>query len=279
MAGTFLGAVTIGGALIGLSVGIGQVDLAFTAFRETVQTQTLAIEASVSTLGTLSSQLEGIGAVVISIGDVLTGLKASLRLPVAGDIDAQIAGILQAQTNLGVSLTNPVAYITGLIAGATQAITNLSAAVPTVQIAGQISATAGLLLVLQAKVAAIDLALAGLDVPIAQVQAQGAAIVSAAAAIQVAVDALAAIVAALDAAIAAADIALAQLDSIQATLATPGGYAFLYSGTLAGLGAGLDAVTPLSGLAMATNVLVPVIVVQQADGAAVAAVNATYKVS
>jgi len=279
MPATFLGAVTIGGALVGLSTGVTSVETAFETFRATVAAQTALIDSAAASIDTQASLLAGIGEIVVSLGDLIEDAKAAIRIPAGGDLVFQIAGITQGQSTLTVSLANPAAYISGLIAGAQQAITSLQAAVPAVQITGQLTASGIALLALQSKLSAIDAALALLDVPAAQVRAQGAAIQAAAAAIQAVVAAIVAIVNALTAAVAAADVALATLSTIQASLGTAGAYAFIYTGPLSGLGAALDAVTPSTGVAAAAQVYVPVVFVQQGDAPAVAAVNAVYLTS
>ncbi len=279
MAGTYIAQVTIGGALIGLSTGVTAVGTAFEDFHAVVEAQTAAIDAAVTNLEAQVAALANIGEAVAGLATVILDVKASIRIPAAGDLDAQIAGITQAQVSLTASLANPSAYISGLVAGAGQAITNLQAAVPAAQITGQITAAGLMLAALQAKVSGIDAALALLDAPAAELEVQGEAVATAAAAIELIVDGLDAISIALDAAMAAASTALTQFAAIEATLGTAGAYALIYSGPLSDFGVEMNTALAATGVPPGTQIYAPMIFVLQSDAPAVAAVNATYRTS
>lgn len=266
MPAQYLGQVTVGGALPGFSA-------AFSTVGGELQPVLVTIDGAIASLGAVSSQLVSIGDLVASLGDTVLDIKAALRVPVGGDVALQVGASQQAVANLGASVANPAAYVSALISGATQAIANLGAVPPLVKLQGQLAAATSVGLVLQAKVAAIDIALAALDAPAAQLTAQGLAIRAAADAIDVVIDGLQLASAAVSAAITS------YTAFAQGALATAGAYAFYYTGTLGGLGAAIDLVTPSTGISAATQVAVPILFVQQSDTLALQAVQAVYLTS
>lgn len=279
MAATFLGQVTIGGALVGLSTGLNSVELAFEGFRATVAAQVSLLDGAVGRLELLAIDIEAIGSLVFDLGAIILDAKAAIRIPAGGDLVFQIAGILQGQASLTVALSNPAAYLSALVAGAAQALANLQAAIPSVQITGQLTAAGITLAALQLKLAAIDAALALLDIPAAQVEVQGQAVIEASAQINVIALALGEISASLTAALAAVDVALAQLAAIQASLGTAGAYALIFTGPLANFGVEMNAALATAGVAGGTQIYAPVVFVLQSDAPAVSAVNSIYLTS
>lgn len=266
MPATYLGQVTVAGALPGFSA-------VFDAVGGELQPVLARIDGAIVALGAVSSQLAGIGDLVASIGDGLLDIKAALRVPVGGDVALQVGAAQQAISNLGAQVANPAAYVSSLISGATQAIANLGAVPPLVKLQGQIAAAVSVSLALQAKVAAIDVALTALDAPAAQLTAQGIAIRAAADAVDVVIGSLQLASQAISAALTSYSAYLGT------TLAQAGFYALYYEGTLGGLGAAIDLVTPSTGVGAGVQVAVPLVFVQQSDTLALQAVQATYKVS
>lgn len=279
MPGTFFGQVTVGGAVVGLSTGFNALGVAFQDMRATVAEQVIVIDAAVGELESQVQILDGIGELVVALGATIADVKAAIRLPVGGGIDQQLLAQGQTIASLGVAASNPAAYVAAKLAGAAQAVTNIGAVLPTVQIAGQLTAAGVIALQLRAKVAALDAALAVLDGPIAQAEAQGRAIAEAAAAIQATLEGISVALDAVNVAVQAADVALAQFVALSAVLGTTGAYALLYSGPLSDFGVEMNAALATTGVAPGTAIYAPIAFVLQADGAAVSAVDLTYRTS
>lgn len=186
---------------------------------------------------------------------VLTA-KAAIRIPAVALPSVQVDASFDTNLGLTADLADPAAYLTGLLEGLATVQASLEASLPVVQLTDTINANLDVGVDFSAQIAEIDLQLA--------------ALVSISAAIS-------AIIAALLAATVAVSAALSLYVNMTATLATPGAFALIYSGTLTGFGAALDAVTPSTGLPGSTQIFAPVMLVQQADNAAVNAVRSIYR--
>ncbi len=224
---------------------------------------------------TAGEAVEGLGAAFTEVGAALVALegtvaahmpcftesiqllvsaKADIRLPAVADFQAQLTAATSIAAQLAV--TNPLQYLQSLLAALANLAAQIPGLIPTVALSTQISAAGSIALQFAGKIAAVDLQLSALT-NISNILASCAA--------------------AIAVALVATSVALSRYASTQSTLGTAGFHAFTYSGQLSGMGAGLDAVTPSSGLAPTTNVLVTVQVVQSAAPAAVAARAAVFK--
>lgn len=186
----------------------------------------------------------------------LATAHASIRPPAIAAPDAN----LTASASIAAQLPtfDPLAYLQNLIAGLQALLAQLAALDPTALLDAQISANAALGVQFTADIGSIDIQLSALLDISALLTACSVAIA---------------------AALAAAAAGIASYTSMSATLNTAGAHAFLYTGQLSGLGSGLDAVTPSSGIAASDSVQVTVQVVRQASTAAIAAQNAVFKTS
>ena len=279
MAGSYLGATTIGGSVPGLAAVLAQVGDALDDLSTVVDAQLTKLNEATAAIDGASQGLNGIAGVLNLVADAILAAKLAIRLPAVADFQAQLDAAIQIGLQLTADLTDPTAYLNALLTGLGQVTASLSIALPTVQLSGQISASATIALILEAKILAVDLQLEALDSIAASVRAQAALIAQVQGALSAAVSGLLAIQVAIGVALAAIASALAAYVAMAAQLATTGAYCFLYTGTLSGLGAGLDAVTALSGLSGATVVRAPLVVVQASDTPAVTAMDAVFKTS
>jgi hypothetical protein len=224
---------------------------------------------------TAGESVEGLDAAFTEVGAALVALEATvaahvpcfteaiqllgsaqvnIRLPAVADFQAQLTAATSIAAQL--TVTNPIQYLQSLLAALASLAAQIPALIPTVALSTQISAAGSIALQFADKIAAVDLQLSVLT-NISNILASCAA--------------------AIAAALAATSVALARYTSMQSTLGTAGFHALTYSGQLSGLGAGIDAVTPSTGLAAATNVLVTIQLVQSAATAAAAARAAIFK--
>jgi hypothetical protein len=251
MAATYLGGVTIGGAVVGLETVFGQVGGALTTLRATVAAQITAIDQANALI---AAQLSLLGVA-----------KIAIRIPATIDFQAQLDASLQISASLGLQLTDPSAYLSGLLAGLAQVQLSVSALVPTIAIQTQIAVAAATTLAMNAKIGAVDIELAALD--------------TIAIAISAKLTALTNITAALSAALAVVGAAITAYLNMTTTLGTAGAHVILYTGALSGIGAAVDAVTAGTGLAGGDDVRASVILVETSDAGRVAAFNAVLKTS
>jgi hypothetical protein len=224
---------------------------------------------------TAGESVEGLDAAFTEVGAALVALEAtvaahmpcfteaiqllgsaqvSIRLPAVADFQAQLTAATSIAAQLAV--TNPIQYLQSLLAALANLAAQIPALIPTVALGAQISAAGSIALQFADKIAAVDLQLSALT-NVSNILASCAA--------------------AIAVALAATSVAIARYVSMQSTLGTSGFHALTYSGQLGSMGAGLDAVSPSSGLAPTTNVLVTVQLVQSAATAAVAAREAVFK--
>lgn len=211
-----------------------------------------------SALVALKNSILAYNAQLAIQNDAILTAKAAIRIPAVALPSVQVDASFDTNLGLTADLADPTAYLTGLLAGLADVQASLEASLPVVQLTATIGANLDVGLDFQAQIIAIDLQLE--------------ALVS----INVAISA---IIAALAAAVVAVSAALAEYASMTATLATAGAYVIIYTGPLDGAGAALDGVTPSTGLPGATQVVMPIMLVQQSDTPAVNAVQNVYKTS
>lgn len=214
--------------------------------------------------GDFSQAIPGVGSALIETGDALVTLRdevfahvpcindsidllLKMKAAATADLDARIAAAIAVQAKLTLSLHDPIAYIKGLV----EAVAGVELSVdPVVAIQAQVNANASLAASIQAK---IDFIL-GLS---AQITAT-----------------LSDCYAASFAAAEAAQAPLNDYQSMASQLSTPGAYSFTYVGSLSGLGAALDLVTPATGLPGATAVKATLQLVRSSNPTAIAAQSA-----
>lgn len=279
MAGSYLGAATIGGSVVGLNVAFTEVGDALSDLSTTVGVQLDRIGTASASINAALGQLTGIAGALGIVVDATLVAKAAIRIPATADFEAQLSAAVDIGAQLTADLTDPATYLTQLLAGLANVNASLSASLPTVQLTGQITASAAIAAQLSLKIEAVDIQLVALDSVAASIGAQASLIDQVRAAVQAQVSAILLIQVAIAAALSAVTGALAAYAAMAPQLATAGAYVFLYTGALSGLGAALDAVTPASGLSGATVVRASLVLVQTSDTAAVTALNAVFKVS
>lgn len=279
MGGVFLGSFTVGGCVVGLSGAFGSVGSALVSFNNAVATQLSAIESANAIISVQLDSLASINATLGIQNDAILAAKAAIRIPAVAIPEVQVDASADIGIGLTAELTDPALYLSQLLEGLLTVQASLEASLPVVQLTDTINANVQVGLDFAFQIGLIDAQLALL----VDINAQVALIISAAATIHAEiaaqVTALLAIQSALTVAISAIASALSTYASMSASLAVPGAFAIAYTGPLSGAGAGIDAVTPSTGLAPSTNVLIPVMLVQQSDTPAVNATNAVYRTS
>ncbi len=209
-----------------------------------------------SALLTLKNAVLAYNAQLEIQNEAILTAKAAIRIPAVALPSVQVDASFDTNIGLTADLADPALYLSGLLEGLASVQASLEASLPVVQLTDTINANLDVGLDFQAQIIAIDLQLAAL----------------------VSINlAFSAIIAALLAATIAVNAALSLYVNMTASLNTPGAYALIYSGTLSGFGAALDAVTPSTGLPGSTQIFSPVMLVQQVDTAAVNAVRSIYR--
>lgn len=252
MAETLFGVFSVGASVPGISAQLEAVADALEDLRDAVQLQVGLLTGH---LVTLNTQISAIGTA-----------SAAIRIPAVADFQVQLDASIGIQAGFSAQLGDPAAYLAGLQAALGQVTLNVGALVPSVALNAQIAAAAGTEALMGAKIGAIDVELSAL----ATISASLSGVFSAIGAIQ----------AAINVALGAVLSALSAYVSFAGSLGSGGAACILYDGTLAGLGAGIDAVTVgIPGMTGATNVRVPVVIVATSNAPGLAAVNATFRVS
>ena len=131
MSVVFVGAVSVGGAIGGLSPIFLNVTAALGDLKAAVDLQ----------------------------ASLLLDAKASIRIAALADLQAQLNAALSIGVNLQASISDPTLYLEGLLQGMIQVQANISALVPSVAVSATISANAAIAVGLTAKIAAFDLVL------------------------------------------------------------------------------------------------------------------------
>lgn len=242
MSVTYLGKLTISGAIPGMSVALTSVGQALTNLKATCEAQFAALLSA-------SASIDAQASAVLAA-------KVAIRIPATADIQAQLDASLAIGAQLTADVGVPSLYFAGLLEGLAEVKANLSVLVPSVALSAQIDASASVSEDMTAKLAAVDLQLD--------------ALVSIAFAINVAAGALAAIQGALSVAISAVLGALSLYASFVGVFGNAGVATFLYSGTVASIGTELDAaISADSGFGGALVVHIPFFVYDAANAGAV----------
>lgn len=248
MAGSYLGSGDLAFVLPGSR--LRQVGSALVALRSAA---TVAAGAMATEAGCFSGQIS-----------LIAGAQASISAVALASLNASIAGSLSATASLTASLTDPAAYVAELGAAVQGVLSVLLSGPPLPTVAASLESSASVGLDLKAEAAEITLQIAALT---------GISLAASACVVEL----LAAEKALLSAVAAAAGAASAYQDA-DAKLSAGPAWALGYSGSLAGLGSGLDAVSPLTGLGPSDLVTVTVQVVRQSDPAPSAAQAAFLRV-
>ena len=279
MAGSYLGATTIGGSVPGLSAVLTVVGDALDDLSSVVEVQLGKLSDAANAVSSAALGLNGISGALALVVEAILAAKLAIRIPAVADFQAQLNAAIEIGLQLTADLTDPAAYLQALLNGLAQVSASLALALPTVQLGGQISASATIALALEAKILAIDLQLEALDSIAASIAAQAELIVQVQGALSAAASALLAIQVALSLALAAIASALAAYIAMAATLTTAGAYCFLVESDLQDVGTEFDAIWAASGLSGTTAVRVPIVAVRVSDTPAVTALNAVFKTS
>ena len=180
---------------------------------------------------------------------------ADVRIAAVSDFQAQLNAAVGIQVQLTAQLANPASYLAQLLSALENLLASLPLQLPAVALGTQISAAAAVQAVFAAKIALVD------------------------AKIAIVVDLLNACYAALLAVSTAAFDAITAFHTFRDLLNTTGAYAFQYSGSLAGMGAALDAVALLSGVGTATSIVATMQFVKASDSNAVSAQRQCFLVN
>lgn len=223
---------------------------------------TKPLRSVLTALGTLRAAVGGVKASVELQAQALGTLKASLELQLLAGIEAQIDANLDAAANINLAITDPSAYLTGMLAGAAALTASLDVGLP------EISASLGADLAANASIAA-------------ELTAEKAALqllVDAAAEAKIALDAL---VGTITAAIQAAlDVEATATAGLETALNSGGLYLYRYDGAVGSLGTELQAQVGagLPGGAGAGQVVMALVIAAGSPGAN-AALTFAFKVN
>jgi len=203
--------------------------------------------------GAMTAEAACFGAQITAIG-VAQGAISAVAL---ASVEASASGSIEATASLTASLPDPLAYIEQLIAGLEAVLATLLAGPPLPALTATLSASAAASLALSAEVA--------------EIVAQISVLASISLAAGLCVSELLAAQVALAKAVLATDGAATAYGDVQGQLGTSGAFSVVYNGTLAGLGAAVNLVTPSTGIGGAELVRATVQLVRQSDAPALAA--------
>jgi len=257
MAAAYLGTVTVGGSVPGLSASFAALKGALVALSSTVSVETTAI---------LTAE--------VAVDDALAALgiaKSAARLAAVASLQAQLDGAVKANLDLTAALSDPTAFAAELSAGLAQLTTNFQLFVGLPAISGQIAANVKVQAGLSAEIATIDEAFGAMS-PFAAIDQS----------LALQLTAFSSIRAAFGTAFTAAVAASAAAASMTVSLAAPGVHVLLYTGPLSGLGAAVDASLAggaAGGMGGGVNIRVPIVLVEESNTAGVAGVDAVFKTS
>lgn len=193
----------------------------------------------------------------------LLAAQADISLLALANLDAAALGSLQALASLTASLPDPLGYLAALVQAVRNLLGLLLAGPP--PLLPTIAATASINLQIGAEIAALRLSIAALGEISISMSRCVILLLAAAEALRLAVQ--------------ATSSGAAASEDLAGNLAASPAYALTYSGTLAGLGAALNSVTPGTGIGGATPVTVTLQVVRQSDAAALSAQSALLRAS
>lgn len=247
----YLGGGTVADAIPGASATLAAVGKALEDLKGVASAQ---LQALASLAGELQTQADAVAAA-----------KIAIRIPATADFQVQLDAAISLSAGFTAQLTNPAAYLQTLLDGLVAVQSNLSLATPTVALDAQVAASAALVTDFTAKIAAVD--------------AELAALVTIGAALDALRDLALRVIAALQVAIAAVSGAIAAYLALADLLLASGVHCFLYTGTLGGAGAALDAVSGSAGIAALAPVRMPIVVVESGNLEGVAGVDAVFRVT
>lgn len=269
MATTFCGSVALAAVFPGFVAVLAPLRAALASLRaavavalDAVAQARLKVEAAVALAAQLALDLDG--ALTAHL-EALASARLAIRLKALADLEVQLQAALAMSASFDVAITDPTAYLSGLISAVASVQLDLAGLIPTVAIGAQLDASLALVVDLKAKIAAFDLVL-GLLVEIGAALKLALEAVLAVAAelkaiLQQAIDAMVALSAELQAAL---DLTLAPLDAalaLEADLTAGPAEVYRYDGALSGLGASVDAsVAAHSAIAGAAGVRLWVVI-------------------
>ena len=248
---TYLGTMTVGETIPGVSVVLHQLQGAVAAMQA-------ACSAAAADLADIQERLN-------AQVSALASAKVAIRVPAVADFQARLDACVAMQAGLTSQLTDPVTYIQALIAGAVQAQANVAAlAPPSLALTGQIAAQVALEAGLSSSIGAVDLQLGLLD-------AVGAALTAIVAlAGRLAASLLGALSGALSGLIAYAELS--------PSIAAAGAKVFSVDALAQDVSAQLSAVLPGAGLGAGVRVRGPIILGDTA-GAAPEGMAAVFRIA
>lgn len=288
MATTFCGSVSLAQTFPGFVAVLSPLRGGLASLRAAAAVALAAVadvRAQVEVGANLVASVEGdLDTALVAHLDALGAFRLAIRAKALADLEVQLAGAVALEASFKASLSDPAAYVGGLIAAVGAVEFNLTALIPQPQIAlgAQLSASAALAFELKAKIEAFDAVLAQLgQISAALTVALGAvlgvlaelkALLQAAAAAMVALSA--ALQVAIDATTAPLDAALA----LEADLTLGSAEVYRYDGALSGMGASVDAsIAANSGIAGAAGVRLWVVVAPDANAALQGKLNVLLK--
>lgn len=163
MATTFLGSVGLSEAFPGFVAVLTPLRGALASLRAQAQVALAAVaqvRAELQATGKLAASIDAQLEAALGVHlEALLGFKLSIRLLALADLEVQLQAALSLEASIGVSLSDPTAYISGLISAVGSVQVNLLALVPAVALDAQLSAALSMRFSAEAKIAAFDLAL------------------------------------------------------------------------------------------------------------------------
>lgn len=249
MTATYLGSHTVGNSVPGIRVEMDHLAIALSNLRDAAQVALTGINMCSLMLNAQAIQIPSI--------------KSAIRIPSVAMPQANLDAAVNFANAFLPAITDPLSYLSQLLAGLTSVQANLSAALPVVVVDTQLAAAQLQAASFGAAVDAIDAALAALD-------DLGSALLAILAACSP-------VHAALSAAITAAGNAIIRWQAYTATISASGAHCFFVEAQLQNVGAELQSVLASSGIGATVVVRVPVVLVEQGDASASLAVDAVFR--
>lgn len=251
MPASFLGQITVGGEIPGVTVLFQEIEVVMGAIRDTI-----------------SDALTGIATVEDALRAMVGTLEAffrAIRALAVGDLEAALSSARDALLGLLTSLTDPQQYVDRLLAGIAQVQADVVALVPVVDLTAAISALQQIIADLLARIGLFDTQLAVVEEVIAQIRELAASLL--------------ALSSRLNALVAVILQSLAEISALLALLATSGAYALAYEGPINLYGTDLATALATTGIPGGAIVRSAVILTQTADAPATAALSAVFRTS
>lgn len=248
MATTFVGSVSLDEAFPGFVAVLAPLRGALASLRVAAQAALSAVaEARLQVEAAIEQAVQVEADLTAALGVHLDGLlsaKAAIRLKALADLEVQLQAALAIEADLGISISDPTAAISGLISAVASVQVDLAALVPQVALSAQLDAALTMKLEAEAKIAAFDLVLGVLGEISTALKGAVEAVLSVSeelrGVLKIATSAMVSLSAALQAAF---DLTLGPLDAaldLEADLAAGPAEVYRYDGALSGAGASLD---------------------------------------